>query len=416
MMLIRIRSIVFFMGCLLVSCLSVLAQTGNYKDSNTLIYIAKHKNLAISEMLRTGMPASIKLAQGIVETDAGTSDLVLKSNNHFGVKCKKEWQGEKVYHNDDAEGECFRKYQSDTMSYIDQSNFLIKSSRYARAFATDPLDYKNWIKEIKNAGYATNPKYVAMITKIIEDFGLQAYTLIGLKRNNKLTDKEFEEYSSAVTFRKQYLINKDMDTSSIALAKNTSNYYFSDLLESAPSNTFVPSMDSSLTLNKTLTKEFNVITVGDNEQKFINNIDFSEDEIKVNYDNKMNNPEATIIVTTNNKLKALKVDKGTSLLLIALKYNVDFSKLLMYNDFPYHANLTQKEQLIYLQPKFNSSTKEFHTVKENETLYDIAQQEGVALTTIRKYNIIPYGMEPKENEKIYLNNQAPQKPQLYSIN
>ena len=130
-------------------------------------YINIYKSLAMAEMQRTGVPASIKLAQGIHETMAGTSKLVLKSNNHFGIKCKSNWTGESVSHDDDARGECFRKYSSPEDSYRDHSNFLKNSQRYASLFILDPTDYTGWANGLKNAGYATNPKYPQVLIKIM---------------------------------------------------------------------------------------------------------------------------------------------------------------------------------------------------------------------------------------------------------
>ena len=143
-------------------------------------YINSYKQLAIEEMIRTGVPASIKLAQGIHETEAGRSELVLKSNNHFGIKCKTEWQGERVFHDDDARGECFRSYNSAADSYMDHSDFLKRSQRYAFLFQLDPTDYKAWAYGLKKAGYATNIKYSQILIKIIEQYDLQQYSLIAL--------------------------------------------------------------------------------------------------------------------------------------------------------------------------------------------------------------------------------------------
>jgi LysM repeat protein len=143
-------------------------------------YISTYKDLAIAEMQRTGVPASIKLAQGIHETMAGTSKLVMKSNNHFGIKCKTNWTGESVSHDDDARGECFRKYSTPEDSYRDHSNFLKNSPRYATLFALDPTDYEGWANGLKKAGYATNPRYPAVIIKLVEEYQLQDYTLIAM--------------------------------------------------------------------------------------------------------------------------------------------------------------------------------------------------------------------------------------------
>ncbi|HTE26270.1 glucosaminidase domain-containing protein [Flavitalea sp.] len=145
-------------------------------------YINEYKELAMEEMKRTGVPASIKLAQGIHETMAGTSVLVLKSNNHFGIKCKSVWTGNKVYHDDDARGECFRSYTSPIDSYRDHSDFLKSGQRYSFLFEMDPADYKGWAYGLKKAGYATNIKYSQIIIKLIEDYNLQEYSLIAMGR------------------------------------------------------------------------------------------------------------------------------------------------------------------------------------------------------------------------------------------
>jgi LysM repeat protein len=153
---------------------------GAQPSTDVIDYINNYKKLAMDEMERTGVPASITLAQGIHETYAGKSELVLKSNNHFGIKCKDYWTGKKVYHDDDARGECFRKYDDPALSYRDHSDFLKAGQRYAFLFKLDPEDYKSWALGLKKAGYATNPKYGPIIIKLIEEYNLQQYTLIAL--------------------------------------------------------------------------------------------------------------------------------------------------------------------------------------------------------------------------------------------
>ena len=153
---------------------------GAQPSTDVIDYINNYKKLAMDEMERTGVPASITLAQGIHETYAGKSELVLKSNNHFGIKCKDYWTGKKVYHDDDARGECFRKYDDPALSYRDHSDFLKAGQRYAFLFKLDPEDYKSWALGLKKAGYATNPKYGPIIIKLIENYNLQQYTLIAM--------------------------------------------------------------------------------------------------------------------------------------------------------------------------------------------------------------------------------------------
>ncbi|GAA0523367.1 glucosaminidase domain-containing protein [Chitinophaga japonensis] len=168
----------------LIGCMPVLkAQT-----MTTQQYIATYKDIAIEEMRRSGVPAAIKLAQGILETQSGNGWLVLHSNNHFGIKCKNNWIGETVNYDDDARQECFRKYPSAMDSYRDHSTFLRNNPRYAFLFEFAPDDYKSWAYGLKQAGYATSRIYPQQLIKIIEDNHLEQYTQEGLgaPRNTSL--------------------------------------------------------------------------------------------------------------------------------------------------------------------------------------------------------------------------------------
>lgn len=138
-------------------------------------YIRKFYKLAISEMQRSGIPASITLAQGCWESGNGNSRLATEANNHFGIKCKSEWRGKKIYHDDDASQECFRKYAHAEASYIDHSNFLMSGSRYSFLFQLDPKDYVAWAHGLKKAGYATDPTYAQRLIKIVEEYKLHVY-------------------------------------------------------------------------------------------------------------------------------------------------------------------------------------------------------------------------------------------------
>ena len=135
-------------------------------------YVEKYKSIAIAHMKRYGIPASITMAQGILESSAGNSDLARRSNNHFGIKCKKNWTGAKVYHDDDAKGECFRAYPTVEESYEDHAKFLDDSPRYDSLFAYPSNDYKSWARGLKAAGYATATDYATRLVKIIEDMKL----------------------------------------------------------------------------------------------------------------------------------------------------------------------------------------------------------------------------------------------------
>ena len=138
-------------------------------------YINQYKDLAIEQMLRYRIPASITLAQGLFESAAGRSDLVRQGNNHFGIKCHTSWMGPKQYHDDDARGECFRVYSDAKESYEDHSQFLARQSRYACLFNLSTSDYKGWARGLKQCGYATNPQYANKLIQIIELYKLHEY-------------------------------------------------------------------------------------------------------------------------------------------------------------------------------------------------------------------------------------------------
>ena len=157
---------------LITLCFSIQAQTRNkqYED-----YIKKYRELAVEEMKKYHIPASITLAQGLLESGAGKSTLARKSNNHFGIKCGSDWNGKTVSHDDDARGECFRAYKHPKDSYEDHSKFLAGRPRYASLFKLKITDYKGWARGLKKAGYATNPRYAEQLIGIIELYELHKY-------------------------------------------------------------------------------------------------------------------------------------------------------------------------------------------------------------------------------------------------
>ena len=154
---------------------------GNPKRISRAEYIATWKDEAILQMREHGIPASITLAQGILESGDGNSDLASKSNNHFGIKCH-DWKGKKVYHDDDKRHECFRKYSTAHESFEDHSLFL-KRSRYLFLYEYKATDYKSWAKGLKTAGYATNPKYADLLIRLIEENNLHEYDKQAMNKN-----------------------------------------------------------------------------------------------------------------------------------------------------------------------------------------------------------------------------------------
>ncbi|ULQ50674.1 glucosaminidase domain-containing protein [Flavihumibacter fluvii] len=320
--------VLLIIGCFVLSGRSVLGQ----QSAAVIDYINRYRQLAIDEMQRTGVPASIKLAQGIHETEAGRSELVLKSNNHFGIKCKTGWSGEKVYHDDDANGECFRSYNSPEDSYRDHSDFLKSSQRYASLFQLDPTNYKGWAYGLKKAGYATNIKYSQILIKLIETYSLQQYTLIAMGKLPPISDMMAGEVN-------------------------------------------------------TPTKNEAVLVVP-----------------VVNY------PEGVFQV---NDTRVVFVKGGTSLLAIANQYDVALARLLDFNDMTAgEGDILNEDQLVFLQRKRKTGANLFHHVQPEETLYDIAQYEGIRYEALLELNHLQPGMQPAVGERIFLKEKSPARPVL----
>ncbi len=185
---------VLYVGLCCLACIFVYAQPAELRISRAE-YIQRFKDEAVKEMHRTGIPASITLAQGILESGDGNSALARYANNHFGIKCHTGWAGESYFMDDDEKNECFRKYESAYESYKDHSAFLTGRQRYAELFELKTTDYKGWAHGLKKAGYATNPKYAELLIKLIEDHKLYEYDelkKIAVKEpvNKQATDKE----------------------------------------------------------------------------------------------------------------------------------------------------------------------------------------------------------------------------------
>jgi LysM repeat protein len=184
---------------ILVSCRAYRAPVQTARnDGSAESYINTYKDLAISEMKRTGVPASITLAQGIIESDMGRSRLTTEANNHFGIKCHDDWTGATIRHSDDRRNECFRKYRKPEESFRDHSDFLKSEPRYSSLFSLDPIDYKGWARGLKRAGYATNPDYANMLIRKIDEYSLYNYDVgiatsgnkvrVKVTENDRLTD------------------------------------------------------------------------------------------------------------------------------------------------------------------------------------------------------------------------------------
>jgi flagellum-specific peptidoglycan hydrolase FlgJ len=187
-----------------------LAKKNPKLSTYTLAYIRKYASIAVKEMHEYKIPASITLAQGILESGNGRSVLALKSNNHFGIKCHTQWTGERVYHDDDEKGECFRKYQYPETSYNDHSLFLTQRKRYAFLFDYSIRDYKKWAYGLRKAGYATDKKYPVKLLKIISNYKL--YEFDKVKKKDFKYEKPNRKYEDSKSIDRKYYQVKKGDT------------------------------------------------------------------------------------------------------------------------------------------------------------------------------------------------------------
>jgi flagellum-specific peptidoglycan hydrolase FlgJ len=171
----------------------VIESTSKTLVTNEVVYgyIADFKLVAMNNMKKYGIPASIILAQGILESGAGKGDLALSGNNHFGIKCHKDWTGATVNHDDDASQECFRKYNDPAESYRDHALFLSKGTRYSSLFELQKDDYASWAKGLRAAGYATDPKYPEKLISYIERYGLHQYDNQVLGKSTETIEEVF---------------------------------------------------------------------------------------------------------------------------------------------------------------------------------------------------------------------------------
>ncbi len=336
------------------------------QSDKTLAYINQYKDIAMQEMIRTGVPASITLAQGILESSNGESDLCKKSNNHFGIKCKNDWTGDRVFHDDDARHECFRSYPNAAASFQDHSNFLKSRSNYQNLFALNPTDYTNWAYGLKKAGYATEKDYAQRLIELINRYNLNEYSVMALTKG-KEQQANFAQQSTA-TFNNDKEVKATMPTTPEPAA--------SPAKAVMQTNTAVASANT-----KSVAEPETVYPKG---------------------------------IFTINHLKVVYAKKGTALLSIANQYQINLSRLLEYNDLE-DENILQAGQLIFLEKKMKKGDKDFHIVKNTETLYNICQQEGIRMEYLLQFNKLQKNMQPLPGEKIYLRFLAPASPKYTTI-
>ena len=307
-------------------------------------YIEKYKDIAIRQMNTYGIPASIILAQGCLESGNGNSMLAIKGKNHFGIKCH-GWQGRKVYHDDDAKNECFRAYNTDEESFIDHSDFLRYRQRYAFLFDLKTTDYKGWAKGLRKAGYATAPHYADALIKIIEDSKLYKY--------------DDKNYVSAIT-------SSTSTTTPQNKAPNSSKKE--------------PSIKPVEVVKKP-----------------------SEAMRQYNIDNFIVNLNRNI--NKRNGVKYILAKYNDTYERIGDELKISASQLRKFNDDSKTSQPKQGE-IVYIAAKKGKAGKDFpmHIAEEGETLRNISQQYGVRLRDLCKNNIMKSNEILEDGQVIYLRN------------
>jgi LysM repeat protein len=336
-------------------------------------YIAQFKDIAINEMKRSGVPASITLAQGILETENGNSELVKKSNNHFGIKCKSTWTGETVTHDDDANGECFRAYNNADESYKDHSDFLKANKRYSALFNLDPVDYAGWAKGLKKAGYATNPRYPDLLIKYIEQYELQQYTLIAL---NRLPETDIAKTDENKTVAPAEVVTENpVPENDIAVVVNDPDKVISVNKAKCVSvkngtSLLVIANKHKISLSKLM--EFN-----DLEEEGL----LAKDQL-IYLEKKSKAGEKEFYI----------LQPGETLYDVAQKNAVQLKYLLEYNNLKADSKLSPKAKL-FLQAGFQGAVKntdgkknKVHQVGPKEGLYSIARTYNVTVQQLKEWN------------------------------
>lgn len=341
-----------------ILALLIMLLTGTVKAGTQATveeYIQQYKDIAIREMKKYGIPASITLAQGILESGMGTSILATKGNNHFGIKCHQEWSGKTMKHTDDAPNECFRVYAHAEESYIDHSLFLTTRPRYASLFNLSSTDYKGWAYGLKKAGYATNPKYAEMLIDCIERNQLYVYDQeisMSEMENRRYNIKEKEKEEIIALQGKPSTINRGPQDIKVAL----------------------PSAKSPVTLTT----------------------------------------DKAGVVFYNNHVKTVYVKSGQTPKMVADAHYISVKKFCEYNDITANSEL-KDGQLVYLQPKKKKNKKhKTHLVLKHENMWMLSQLYAVKLDKLYERNLMKYGEEPAEGAMIYINKVAPRKPLLRS--
>jgi len=324
-----------------------LEKSNSRLNPSAIIYIQNYADIAMEEMRVYKIPASITLAQGMLESGNGNSTLASKSNNHFGVKCHQGWSGGKVYHDDDKKGECFRKYKYVHTSYKDHSLFLTQRSRYDFLFDYTENDYRSWARGLKQAGYATDPKYPQKLIELIERYQLEDFDAYVLKKS----PKKYKSNAKIV-----YTAPKKSKNGIHVVQKGETLYSISKV--------YGVEVSQIEKWNKLKNKD---LSVGQ--------------ELKISSKGKSSSSKKIV----NNKKGWHTVQKGETLYSISKLYGMNVEDLKKQNKLKSN-ELSVGMSLKVDERKSNNSKDQTHTVIKGETLYSISKKYGISVEKLRRLN------------------------------
>ena len=354
---------------LLVFGLLLTVVTTQAQESRDVSYIRKHAILAVQEMQLYKVPASITLAQGLLETGGGQSRLASQANNHFGIKCKSpaEWSSDKprIYHDDDAKGEFFRKYPNVEESYRDHSKFLALRPYYKALFNLDLTDYRAWAHGLKKSGYATDPSYASKLISRIEKYDLNQF--------DKITEEE--------VYAKLYSLYQNQEDQ--LLANNSSKS-----LKKTEKKELKEEKDNVLIASNTTDqpiKEENVVSVQNKT---------------IEYETRPTNPILRIKRHKNN-IPYIVALAGESIGTIAKTYNKVPSEIANFNEIQMGSKL-KDGQIVFFGKKKTKGSENTYKVQDGDDMYTISQQFGVKIGSLYKLNNMEPGEQPKVGQRIQL--------------
>lgn len=380
----------------------VLAQSAKMSSEQ---YIIMYKEDAIIEMYRTGVPASITLAQGILESQNGNSRLAKEANNHFGIKCKTGWTGKTITADDDAEGECFRAYESVLESYRDHSNFLRENWRYSECFKLERTDYKGWAEGLRKAGYATNPNYHTLITGIIERFKLHEFDLAPMPEGVK---PEYEIINNKVPA----VYAQEGETIDIIAKKNDLNtkqiYRYNDL----PKGSTIDPGDILYLKPKRRkgSEPYHIVKEGENLYDVSQMYGI---KLKQLYKKNHLDKGDEVAPGTTIYLQKKREDKPTVITKEELEKLENEKKLKREQTIKDSVERVKKEEKKAEVETQEALTREFHIIKAGDNLYRISEKYHVFVEDILEWNGIESPEGISVGDKIYLSKNAAIKAGVY---